>query len=56
MHELAGHAEPRISGREGNAVAIENLIRSELLLKSNGVSPKIRMPDPTHGTHRTIIK
>ena len=51
MHELAGHAEPRIMGHRGNAVYIENSIRHELYIKSNGYVPLQRMPDHTHGTH-----
>lgn len=53
MHELAGHAEPRIMGNIGNAVDIENTIRHELYIKNNRQSPLQRMPDPRHGTHRT---
>ena len=33
MHELAGHAEPRIMGNIGNAIDIENSIRLELSQK-----------------------
>ena len=51
MHELACHAEPRIMGNRGNAVYIENTIRHELYVKSNGHAPLQRMPDNTHGTH-----
>ena len=54
MHELAGHAEPRIMGKIGNAIEIDNLIRGELLLRNNGTSSKLRMPDLNHGTHKYL--
>lgn len=32
MHELAGHTEPMIMNRQGNAISIENSIMEEIFI------------------------
>jgi RHS repeat-associated protein len=55
MHELAGHAEPRISGNRGNAVDIENSILYEMgsrfpsFIQAMGYN--LRLREPGHSTH-----
>jgi hypothetical protein len=53
MHELAGHAEPYITGKDGNAIDIENKIRGEIYSHNPFYNPsggifngffKFRMP------------
>lgn len=46
-----GHAEPRIMGKPGNAIEIENSIWLEVYEKSEEEQPLQRMPDKTHETH-----
>ncbi len=36
MHEIAGHAAPRMVGKQGNAIEIENNIRKEIQGKVSG--------------------
>ncbi|MFA6937493.1 MAG: RHS repeat-associated core domain-containing protein [Treponema sp.] len=52
MHEIAGHAEPMVFGRAGNAVTIENFIRSEIQGKVSGITfgfkYQKRMSDKKH--------
>jgi hypothetical protein len=53
MHELASHVKPRISGIVGNAVAIENMIMTELGYRSSNLSSNHwrRKLDNNHSTH-----
>lgn len=51
MHELVGHAEPRIMNVVGNAIDKENIIRGELMSKNPSHRFLFRMSDKKHSTH-----
>ena len=54
MHELAGHAQPRISGNVGNAIEIENSIMREIANKLpviQHLNHWTRASDINHSTH-----